>query len=31
MVYEYRNDTGINDGGADWRRLSDFIDTRMKY
>ncbi len=31
MVYEYRNDTGLNDGGQDWRRVSDLIDAKQRY
>ena len=31
MVYEYRNDTGMNDAGDKWQRVADLIDQRPKY
>jgi hypothetical protein len=31
MVYEYRNDTGVNDGGFDWKRVSNIIQNRPGY
>ena len=31
MVYEYRNDTGVNDGGFDWKRVSNIIQDRPGY
>jgi hypothetical protein len=31
MVYEYRNDTGVNDGGFDWKRVSNIIQNREGY
>lgn len=31
MVYEYRNDTGVNDGGFDWKRVSNIIQDRAAY
>lgn len=31
MVYEYRNDTGMNDAGDKWQSVADLIDSRSKY
>ena len=31
MVYEYRNDTGVNDGQFDWKRVSNIIQDRPPY
>ena len=30
MVYEYRNDTGMNDAGEMWKKVADLIDERPK-
>jgi hypothetical protein len=31
MVYEYRNDTGINDNVDNWQRVSTLIRQREPY
>lgn len=31
VTYEYRNDTGINDGTADWERVSKIIMGQQPY
>jgi len=28
MVYEYRNDTGMNDAGDRWQKVADLIDSK---
>jgi len=31
MIYEYRNDTGVNDGSYEWKKVSNIIQDRKAY